>query len=87
MPRGQTLAEVGDWLLSEVGRHTPQRVRERFAEERPLLRPGPTVAFDSRHVRATSVSRSALVTVEGAWYSVPSRWAGWKRQRTSASTI
>jgi transposase len=76
VPRGETIAEIGDWLLGEVGRHAPERVRERFDEERPLLRPEPAVAFDPRHVRAVSVSRSALVKVEGAYYSVPARWAG-----------
>ena len=76
VPRGETLAEIGDWLLGEVGRHAPGRVRERFAEERPLLRPEPAVAFDPRHIRAVSVNRSALVKVEGAYYSVPGRWAG-----------
>ena len=63
--------------LAAGGGGPPRRgCGERFAEERPLLRPGPGVAFEARRVRAVSVSRSALVRVEGAWYSVPSRWAG-----------
>ena len=76
IPRGDSLAELSDWLQGEVDRHAAPRVWERFAEERPLLRPGPGVAFEARRVRAVSVSRSALVRVEGAWYSAPSRWAG-----------
>ena len=76
IPRGGTLGEISAWLLGEVDRHAPERVWERFAEERPLLRPEPGIAFDPRRVQAVSVSRSALVRVEGAWYSVPSRWAG-----------
>ena len=76
IPRGDSLAGLSDWLQGEVDRHAAPRVWERFAEERPLLRPGPGVAFEARRVRAVSVSRSALVRVEGAWYSVPSRWAG-----------
>ena len=76
IPRGGTLGEISAWLLGEVERHAPERVWERFAEERPLLRPEPGVAFDPRRVQAVSVSRSALVRVEGAWYSAPSRWAG-----------
>ena len=76
IPRGGTLGEISAWLLGEVDRHAPERVWERFAEERPLLRPEPGVAFDPRRVQAVSVSRSALVRVEGAWYSAPSRWAG-----------
>ena len=51
-------------------------MQERFAAERRLVRAEPDVAFDARRVRAVSVGRNALVRVEGAWYSVPSRWAG-----------
>ena len=49
---------------------------ERFASEEPALRPLPEVAFEARRLQPVSVSRSALVRVEGAWYSVPERWAG-----------
>ena len=76
IPRGDSLAGLSDWLQGEVDRHAAPRVWERFAEERPLLRPGPGVAFEARRVRAVSVSRSALVRVEVVWYSAPSRWAG-----------
>ncbi len=76
IPRGRSLAGLSTWLQDEVDRHAAPQVWERFAEERVLLRPEPDVAFDPRRVRAVSVSRSALVRVEGAWYSVPSRWAG-----------
>ena len=76
IPRGDSLAELSDWLQGEVDRHAAPRVHERFAEERPLLRPGPGVAFEARRVQPVSVSRSALVRAEGAWYSAPSRWAG-----------
>ncbi len=31
---------------------------------------------DARQLRAVSVTRGVQVRVEGAWYSVPSRWAG-----------
>ena len=75
IPRGDSLAALSDWLQGEVDRHAAPRVWERFAEERPLLRPEPAVAFEARRVQPVSVSRSAL-RVEGAWYSVPSRWAG-----------
>jgi len=76
IPRGRTLGEISAWLLGEVDRHAPARVWERFAEEQRLLRPVPDVPFDARRIRAVSVSRSALLRVEGAWYSVPSGWAG-----------
>ena len=76
VPRGRSLAALSEWLQREVDRHAAPQVRERFAEERPLLRAVPRRAFDPRRVRAVSVSRSAQVRVEGAWYSAPSRWAG-----------
>ena len=31
---------------------------------------------EARRLQPVSVSRSALVPVEGAWYSVPERWTG-----------
>lgn len=76
IPRGGSLGELSTWLLAEVDRHAPARVWERFAEEHRCLRPLPEVAFDPRRVQPASVSRQALVRVEGAWYSVPSSWAG-----------
>ena len=84
IPRGDSLAELSDWLQGEVDRHAAPRVWERFAEERPLLRPGPGVAFEARRVRAVSVSRSALVRVEGAWYSARAAGRACGRRRCSA---
>ena len=49
---------------------------ERFATEELALHPLPEVAFEARRLQPVSVSRSALVRVEGAWYSVPERWTG-----------
>ena len=36
----------------------------------------PETAFDTRRLTSVSVGRSAMARVEGAWYSVPSHWAG-----------
>ena len=63
-------------MQGEVDRLAPQQVWERFAVEEPLLRSLPEVAFEARRMQPVSVSRSALVRLEGAWYSVPERWAG-----------
>ena len=63
-------------MQEEVDRLAPQQVWERFSVEGPLLRPLPEVAFEARRMQPASVSRSALVRLEGAWYSVPERWAG-----------
>ncbi len=76
IPRGDSLHELSEQMQGEVDRLAPQRVWERFASEEPALRPLPEVAFEARRLQPVSVSRSALVRVEGAWYSVPERWAG-----------
>ena len=76
IPRGGSLAEISGELQREVDRLAPERVWERFAAEAPLLRPLPDVPFEARRMRPVSVSRSALARIEGAWYSVPERWAG-----------
>ena len=39
------------------------------------MRPLPGAEFDARKVVAVSVRSTAMVKVEGAWYSVPSHWA------------
>ena len=64
IPRGSSLPALSEWLQREGDRHAAPQVRERFAEERSLLRAVPRQAFGPRRVRA-----------EGAWYSAPSRWA------------
>ena len=76
IPRGDSLHELSEQMQGEVDRLAPERVWERFASEEPALRPLPEVAFEARRLQPVSVSRSALVRVEGAWYSVPERWAG-----------
>lgn len=76
IPRGDSLAALSDWLQAEVERHAPQRVAERFGEEQRWLRSLLDVAFDPRRLTSVSVGRNALAKVEGAWYSVPSYWAG-----------
>ena len=76
VPRGDSLAELSERMQEEVDRLAAAQVWERFSVEGPLLRPLPEVAFEARRMQPVSVSRSALVRLEGAWYSVPERWAG-----------
>ena len=76
IPREESLDELSGWLLAEVERHAPERVRDRFRKEQRWLRPIPDRAFDPRRLTSVSVGRSAMARVEGAWYSVPSHWAG-----------
>ena len=53
-----------------------ESVTERFAAEQAYLRKLPATEFDARQRRLLSVSRQATVQIDGARYSVPSRWAG-----------
>ncbi len=76
VPRGDSLGELSEWMQADVDRLASERVWERFAAEQGTLRALPEVAFEARRLQPVSVSRSALVRVEGAWYSVPERWAG-----------
>ncbi len=82
IPSGDTLSEIAERLLHEVVRHAElkhnprgESVATRFAVEQPSLRLLPAVPFAARMVRMLSASRSATVQIEGAVYSVPSRWA------------
>ena len=74
IPRGASLGELSTELLGRLD--AEQGWRERFAEERPQMLALPEVPFEARKVVPVRVRRTATVRVEGAWYSVPSRWAG-----------
>lgn len=73
IPQGQTLAEISADLLGEVERSFSGEIL--FAEESEYLRELPERPFEARKVELVSVSRRAMVRVEGASYSVPSHWA------------
>lgn len=82
IPEGATLQEIARALLDGLTQHARMRrhpegepVAERFAGERACLRELPAVPFQARAARRLSVSSSATVAVDGATYSVPSRWA------------
>lgn len=72
IPRGDTLEDISQALL--VGLDA-QHNAVRFAAERGQSLPLPTGTFDPRRTHSPSVSRRALVCVEGAVYSVPCEWA------------
>jgi transposase len=74
IPRGRSLTELSEKLLSALDAEPSWR--ESFEKERPLLRPLPAVPFDGRRAVLLKVRRTATVKVEGAYYSVPSHWAG-----------
>ncbi|MCA1837294.1 MAG: IS21 family transposase [Actinobacteria bacterium] len=74
IPRGRTtLSEISEVLLREIELAFVNE--QRFAQERRCLRPLPERAFEARRVELVSVSRSSMVRIDGASYSVPSRWA------------
>ena len=82
IPAGRSLREISDSLLAALDqdaatRHDAEGMTPfgRFREELPLLRPVPATQFEVRRVVPVSIRSNALVQIEGAWYSVPSRWA------------
>jgi transposase len=82
IPQAKTLTVLNVQLLSDLEATTDRKkdrtgraVKERFEEERLLLRPLPSRPFEARQVVPLVVSRQALVRIEGADYSLPSPWA------------
>jgi transposase len=70
----EVLAEVEEAATSKVGRDG-RTVLSKFEEEAAHLRPLPPAPFDVRRVVPLTVSRQALVRLDGVEYSVPSGWA------------
>jgi transposase len=82
IPVGPTLAAINETLLAQMDARldtkrdaTGQTIGVRFAEEQRQCRPAPT-PFAPEATTFVTVSPRALVRLEGAVYSVPSRWAG-----------
>jgi len=82
VPKGRSLQELSEQLVANLEEEAERRtdavgrsVIDRFVEERRAMQPLPGAPFDARRIVAVSVRSTALVKVEGAWYSVPSRWA------------
>lgn len=73
IPRGKTLAEISEVLMREV--EMAFTGEQRFAQERKYLKELPESQFEARKVELVSISSGAAVRVDGASYSVPSRWA------------
>ena len=82
IPEGDTLsgiaavvlAEVDEAATSKVGRDG-RTVMSKFEEEAAHLRSLPPTPFDVRRILPVTVSRQALVRLDGVDYSVPSTWA------------
>ena len=82
IPRGESLAAVSQALLLELEQafsahrnRDGQRASELWTEEHGRLLPLPAAPFVVSRMTPVEVSSQALVKVEGACYSVPSRWA------------
>jgi transposase len=72
IPRADDLATIRASLLARLDGTYDEG---RFEAERAQSMPLPAHPFDARRTLAPSVSRRALVCVEGAYYSVPCTWA------------
>jgi transposase len=81
IPRGESLEAISCQLLAELdAAFTARQVGGRpasamWAEERAQLLPVPAASFEVRKPIPVEISSRAMVRIEGAWYSVPSRWA------------
>ncbi len=77
IPTGPTLDVINDALLAHLDARltTTPVVGRRFAEEQGALRPVPE-PFEAAATTIATASPRAIVQIQGAWYSVPSRWAG-----------
>jgi transposase len=82
IPSGATLEAINDALLAQLDARVETRragsddtIGVRFAEEQRRLRPV-DVAFIAELATITTILPRALARVEGAFYSVPCRWAG-----------
>jgi len=94
IPSGATLATINDALLAQMDARLDthrdaagQTIGHRFADEQRLFRPAP-IAFAPEATTFATVTPRALVRLEGAWYSVWTRWAGLDLVvRVGASTV
>ena len=82
IPVGATLAVINTALLAQMDARLEttrdaagQTIGARFAEEQRACRPTP-VPFAPEATTFVTVSPRALVRLDGAYYSVPCRWAG-----------
>jgi len=82
IPEGHSLDEIAQAVLDDVTRHAAMKrttagesITTCFDKEREYLRELPAAAFSARMMKTLSVSSRSTVQLDGAVYSVPSRWA------------
>jgi transposase len=94
IPTGPTLATINATLLARMDARVDttrdavgHTIGVRFAEEQRLFRSVPA-PFAPEATTLATVTPRALVRLEGAYYSVPTRWAGLDLVvRTGAATV
>lgn len=94
IPSGLTLATINDALLAQMDARLDtkrdaagQTIGARFTEEQRQFRLAP-IPFAPEATTFATVTPRALVRLEGAWYSVWTRWAGLDLVvRVGASTV
>jgi transposase len=82
IPSGPTLDAINAALLARLDARQAtkrdaagQTIGGRFVEEQRLFRQAP-IPFEAEATTVATVTPRALVRLEGAYYSVPSRWVG-----------
>ena len=78
IPRGDSLEAISLHLLTDLDAAFAARrdaSSELWAQERIQLLPVPATSFEVRKAVPVEISSRSMVRLEGAWYSVPSRWA------------
>lgn len=76
VPQGEGLEEIAQRVLASLDDAFAQRDSSVWEAERSQLRPLPEHAFEPSKLLIKRVSRQSMVRIEGAGYSVPSRWNG-----------
>lgn len=82
IPRGESLEAISRQLLADLDATfatrrdaTGKSATELWGEERAHLLPLPAARFEVRKPVPVQISSRSMIQIEGAWYSVPSRWA------------
>ena len=80
--RGKDLEEISANVLADIElafkektRRDGRQLADLFEEDKRQMLPLPPAAFEARKAQPVSISHCSLATVNGAQYSLPSRWA------------
>ena len=83
IPKGDRLEDISHALMRRLDAEAAEKrdvsgrtVIERFAEEKTQMLPLPARNFDASRMKSVTVTRRALVQLEGGSYSVWCNWAG-----------